>query len=182
MTAIPSKSDASTLWIILLTAASAVTTFAFSCATPFAALAALAAVHMKRQDGITLMLLSWAVSQGVGFVLLDYPHDAKTFAWGAGLATAAVGAVAVAYMPLPRFRQASAIARLILAYVAAFVAFKFVILLWALVLGGVDTTLDPLIVSRQFFQNAVILAGLFILYRALVALGVPPARNEVAPA
>ena len=52
--AVPSNRGASALWVTLLTAASSVTTLALGCATPFPSLAALAAVHMRRRDGLAL--------------------------------------------------------------------------------------------------------------------------------
>ena len=73
-----SARGASTLWISLLTAASTGTTLLLACATPFPALAALSAVHMRPRDGIALMMLAWAASQAVGFGLLGYPHDPAT--------------------------------------------------------------------------------------------------------
>ena len=47
-----SDRGASALWVSLLTAASTTATLALACATPFPALAALAAVHMRRRDGV----------------------------------------------------------------------------------------------------------------------------------
>src|SRR5690606_37460670 len=78
-------SGTAALWVALLTAASSATTLALACATPFPALAALAAVHMRRRDGLALMLLAWAASQVVGFALLGYPRHGSTLAWGAAL-------------------------------------------------------------------------------------------------
>ncbi|TZG25938.1 hypothetical protein [Sphingomonas montanisoli] len=173
MTTTLSKSGASMLWILLLTAASTVTTLVLACATPFPSLAALAAVHMRRRDGIATMLLAWAASQAVGFGLLNYAHKATTFAWGGALAIGAVASVLAARVPLPRFAQAPVWARLAIAYVAGFLGFKLVMLASALVLGGVHTAVDPMIMANQFVRNAAILAGLYALYRGLLALGVP---------
>jgi succinate-acetate transporter protein len=64
MTTTASKSTASTLWILLLTAASTVTTLVLACATPFPS---LAAVHVNGGDGIVLMLLAWVASQAKVF-------------------------------------------------------------------------------------------------------------------
>lgn len=182
MTEALSVRGASVLWILLLTAASTVTTLVLACATPFPALAALAAVHMQRRDGLALMLLAWAASQAVGFCLLDYPHDAKTVAWGAGLATAAIGSALGAYAALGRLGRASVPVRLAAGYGAAFLAFKLIVLLWAFGLGGADTSLAPDIVARQFLRNGAILAGLFVLYHLLVAIGIPAARRRAAVA
>lgn len=171
--AVLSDRSTSTLWVALLTAASSVTTLALGCATPFPSLAALAAVHMRRRDGLALMLLAWAVSQLAGFALLGYPRDASTLAWGVGLGTAAVGSALASYAALSSLRYRAVAARLGLAYAAGFTAFKAIILGWALVLGGVHTAMAPDLIAEQFVRNAAILAGLYALYRIFIAAGVP---------
>ena len=176
-----SERGASALWISLLTAASTATTLALACATPFPALAALAATHMRRRDGIALMLLAWTASQLVGFFLLGYPRDGSTLGWGAALATAAVGSALAAYAALGALAHRSVAARLSLAYAAGFTAFKGIILLWALVLGGLHTAMAPDLLAEQFVRNGAILIGLYLVYRLLVAAGVP-APPRTAPA
>ncbi|MBB6426642.1 hypothetical protein [Sphingopyxis sp. JAI128] len=168
-----SNRSRSGLWVALLTAASSVTTLALGCATPFPSLAALAAVHLRRRDGLALMLLAWTVSQLVGFLLLGYPRDGSTLGWAAGLGTAAVGSALASYAALGALRYRSVAARLSLAYAAGFTAFKAIILGWALVLGGLHTAMAPDLLAEQFVRNAAILIGLYALYRAFVAAGVP---------
>jgi hypothetical protein len=168
-----SDRGASALWVSLLTAASTVTTLALACATPFPSLAALAAVHMRRRDGIALMLLAWAASQFVGFFLLGYPRDGSTLGWGLGLGTAAVGSALASYAALQALQYRSVAARLSLAYAAGFTAFKGIILAFALVLGGLHTAMAPDLLAEQFVRNGAILIGLYALYRLLVAAGVP---------
>ena len=175
-----SQRGASALWVSMLTAASTVTTLALGCATPFPSLAALAAVHMRRRDGIALMLLAWAAGQFVGFFLLGYPRDGSTIAWGAGLGTAAVGSALASYAALQALAYRSVAARLGLAYAAGFTAFKVIILGWALVLGGLHTAMAPDLLAEQFVRNGAILIGLYALYRALVAIGVPAPPNAAA--
>lgn len=176
------KPGASALWIFLLTAASTAATFVLACATPFSALAALAAVHMRRNDAVKLMALVWLASQVVGFGFLDYPHRFSTFAWAAALCMAAVGALLGADHALSRRMPKSAAGQLALAYVAAFVAFKAVIFVWALGLGGLSTSFDPAIVTRQFLRDGAILIGLYAFYRLLRAAGVPAPRPRLAAA
>ena len=96
MTSTVSKPGASALWILLLTAASTVTTLLLACATPFPALAALAAVHMRRADGVALMLAAWAAAQAVGWFVLGYPHDPQSLAQAAAVAASAVGGTLLA--------------------------------------------------------------------------------------
>lgn len=177
-----SNGSVSTLWIMLLTLASVATSTVLACSAPVAALAALAAVHLRRRDGVMLALAAWAANQAVGFGMLGYPHDPKTLAWAIGLGTAAVGSALGAYAALGRLRSGSVALRLGLAYVAAFVAGKLVTLGWASVLGGVAITLHPGYSFDQFVRNGAILAGLYLFYSLLVALGVPAPRQHVAAA
>ncbi|MEG3087520.1 hypothetical protein [Sphingomonas sp. PB4P5] len=166
-----------TLWIVLLTAASTITTLVLACATPFPALAAIAATQMKRRDGIALMLVAWLASQAVGFCLLDYPRDGGTLLWAAALGMAAIVAVLAAQAGVARSGLRHGVARVAAAYLIAAVAFKLVILLWSFGLGGVATALSPSINARQLLRNGAILIGLLLLYRGLVSLGLPAASR-----
>ena len=160
---------------MLLTVASTVTTWALACATPFPALAALAALHMHRRDGVALALAAWVAAQAVGFGLLGYPHDPSTLGWALGLGVAAVASAVAAHAVAGRLSHRSFVIRLGLAYGAAFVAFKAVIALFALKLGGMAISLAPALAATQFVRNGAILLGLLVLYRGLVAIGVPAA-------
>jgi hypothetical protein len=182
MTHAISRPNASTLWIVLLTVASTVTTLVLACATPFPSLAALAAVHMRQRDGIVLMLLAWLASQIIGFGVLGYPHDPKTLAWGVGIATAAIASALGAYAALRLLRSRHVLVQLALAYVAAFLAFKAALLVWSFFLGGVAIALDPQILRNQLVRNGEILVGLYLVYRLAIAIGVPAPQREPAVA
>lgn len=173
---------AAVLWILLLTAASTATTLVLGCSTPFAALAALAAAHMRRQDGVMLVIVAWLVSQVVGFGIHHYPHDARTIAWAFGIGVAATGSALGAQAALVPFGARPPGIRLAAAFLAAFLAYNAVLAICALGLGGIATTLDPANLARQFGRNTAILAGLLGLYHALVAVGLPAARRRVATA
>lgn len=173
-----SDRGAAMLWVVLLTATSAFASMALACATPFEALAALAALHLRRRDGIALVLAAWAVNQLVGFGMLHYPLDASTVAWGAGIGLAAVAAAYAAYGADAAIGRRALPVRVVATFAAAFVAFKLVILAFALVLGGVSTTLSVPFATVQLARESVILIGLLALYRLLVAIGVPSARGR----
>jgi len=162
------------VWVALLTGVSVATTLALACATPFAALAAVAATRMRAAHGFALIALAWAASQAVGFCLLDYPRDPRTLAWGAAMLSAALAAAAAARWGAARGAAPVATAT---AFGAGFVGYKAVLLGWSFVLGGVHTALSPYWTVRQFGREAVILAALLLLYRAAVAAGLPPAAR-----
>lgn len=169
--------DGTRLWVGLLTATSAVTTLALACATPFAALAAVAATRMPVRAGVALMTLAWAVSQTIGFCVLDYPRDARTLAWGLAMLTAALLSFAGARAADRAVATGGPAMRLATAFGAGFVAYKVGLIVWSFVLGGVHTALSPYWTVRQFGREAVIVAVLALLYHALVAAGVPAARR-----
>lgn len=177
-----SEARAAALWIALLTGASSLATWALACSTPFAALAALAAVHMRRQDGVLLVVVAWLASQVVGFAVLGYAHDARTIAWAFGIGAAAVlsalGAGAAARGRTARLNGVALAA----GFVAAFLAYNAGLALSALVLGGIEVTLDPANLARQFFRNGAILVGLLGLHHALLAAGLPVPRRQAAAA
>jgi len=177
-----SERGASALWVALLTAASTATTLALACATPFPALAALAAVHLRRPSGVALMLLAWLASQCVGFFLLGYPRDGSTLAWGFALGTAAVASALAGYAAVQALRYRLVAARLSLAYAAGFTAYKGIIVGWALVLGGLHTATAPDLLAEQFVRNGAILIGLYGFYRLLVATGIPAAPQPTQSA
>lgn len=174
MTSLSDRS-ASTLWIMLLTAASLLGSWALACAAPFEALATLAALNMRRRDGIALMLLVWAANQAVGFGILGYPHDPKTLTWGLAIGSAAVASLLAARAAANGSGVRSTVGRMAVAYIGSFVAFKAVIALWALGLGGLSVSLSPKYALDQFALNGAFLIGLFGFYRGLVALGAPRA-------
>ena len=171
------NSDGTPVWVGLLTATSAVTTLALACATPFSALAAVAATRLPGRASFALMGMTWLVSQAIGFCVLDYPRDPKTFAWGFAMLTAALAAVAAARWGNRAVAANGPFVRIATAFGTGFIAYKATLLAWSLVLGGVHTALSPYWTVRQFGREALILAGLVALYHALVAVGVPAARR-----
>jgi len=66
----------------VLTAAAILFSFAFACATPFPALTALAALHLRRSDALALTGIAWVANQAIGYGLLGYPQTWDSFAWG----------------------------------------------------------------------------------------------------
>lgn len=61
-------------WIMFLTVASLAFSRVFASAAPFAALATLAALDVRRPDAYILTGLVWLANQAAGFGLLHYPR------------------------------------------------------------------------------------------------------------
>ncbi|BBF72112.1 hypothetical protein SBA_ch2_6450 [Sphingomonas bisphenolicum] len=150
------------LWIGLMTLASTITTLALACATPFPALAALAALHVRRQDGIILMLAAWAVSQGVGYCLLGYETTVENGVWAGTMALAAIASLLGADGAARLLPHHPAV-RLVVAYGAAFATFKLAVLAGAWALDSGWAAFAPDVMARQFARYAMILAGLLAL-------------------
>jgi hypothetical protein len=164
------------LLVGLLTAASAATTLALACATPFSALAAVAATRMPARAGFALMGLAWAVSQAIGFCVLDYPRDPRTLTWGFAILTAALVAHGAARGGLALVRAPHPLLRVGVAFGSGFIGYKLTLVAWSLVLGGFHTAVSPFYASRQFGRDALILAGLLALTH-VVAIGLPAVRR-----
>jgi hypothetical protein len=170
------------LWIGLMTIASTVTTLALACATPFPALAALAAVHVRRTEGLLLIGAAWVASQLVGFCVLDYPMSSSNIAWSVALGLAAVGSLIVAQFSISKLGGSHVITRLVVAYVAAYVGFKLVVLGWSFALDDSWAAFSTKILVRQFVRYGAILVGLVILHRLLEVAGIRGAQPAAAQA
>jgi hypothetical protein len=143
----------------LLTVSCALASFAFACATPFAAFAVVAAAMLPLGPALLVVTGAWLVNQTIGFGVLHYPVDASTIAWGFVIGAAALlsttGASAVLRM-LPQGRTPLMLA---IALVVAYVAYEFTLLAATPFLGG-ESAFTSVIVTRIGLTSAVWLAGL----------------------
>ena len=71
--------------LVLLMAACALASFAFACATPFAAFAVVAAAMLPWRPALLVVTAAWLVNQAIGFGVLHYPLDRNTVLWGFGI-------------------------------------------------------------------------------------------------
>ncbi len=155
------------VWLGLLVAISAAITVVFTCVTPFAAFAVIAAVTVSRRDAVMLAAALWLTNQVVGFGLLHYPWTASTFAWGGALGLAAVIGTLAALGAFRRLGSLRPLARSAAAFLAAFVLYQVTLFTAAAAwLGGTDM-FAPGIVSQMLLINAVTLAGLVALRQAV---------------
>jgi hypothetical protein len=67
------------LWVLILTLSSIAFSYVFACATPFAALGALAATRMRLGTGLALIVAAWGTNQFIGFFILGYPCTWDSF-------------------------------------------------------------------------------------------------------
>lgn len=146
--------------ILLLAGGATLFSFALACATPFAALAVVAALTMERRDAIVTILLAFAVNQVVGFGFLDYPRDASTIAWGAGIGLAALASLFAAAHGGRLAARGGIAATWFGAFAAAFAVWQLVLLAAGLVIGTGMGGFRAEIVFWVFQLNAVALAVL----------------------
>src|SRR5215472_12689484 len=112
------------VWLGLLVTISAAITVVFTCVTPFAAFAVVAAALVSRRDAVMLAVALWLTNQAVGFGLLHYPWTASTFAWGAALGVAAVIGALAALWTFARLGAQPALAQSVAAFAASFALYQ----------------------------------------------------------
>jgi len=150
------------VWIALIITVGTVLSTVFACATPFAALAALAAMKLGWRPASVVIGLVWLANQTIGYGMLGYPWTWDSAAWGvaigmsAGLATLAAMALSATY-PV-RFAVG-------LPFLAAFVAFEIGLFLAGFVLPGSNAAFSVPVIGHVFLINVVALAGLLAVDR-----------------
>jgi hypothetical protein len=159
------------LWILLLTAASVFVTLGMACATPFAALATLAALHMSRRDGLTLIGIAWLADQAVGYGLLGYPRTANSVAWGVILGVGAFVALLAAQALADPLRARGGIVAGAAVFTGAFVGYQAVLFVATAVLASGAEAFSLPVVAWVLRVNLLSLAGLLILHRLAVWIG-----------
>lgn len=162
------------IWAALLIVGSIVLSAKFSCATPFAALAALAALDMKRFDGLLLVIGVWAANQAVGYGLLGYPIEGQSFAWGAAIGIAAVTAYVAARGAIAATAPQSFVAAIGSALIAAFVAYEAVLFAATAVLPSGEAAFSLPIVGEIALVNVIAFTVLLLLHRLVAMSGMLP--------
>ncbi|MEM9628788.1 MAG: hypothetical protein AAGA21_21340 [Pseudomonadota bacterium] len=154
-------------WVLLLAGTSFVFSLALACATPFAALAALGALALKKVDAFAVTILAWLINQAVGFGLLGYPTDPMTLAWGVAIGLSAVAAVAAAMLTVRAFVFRGPLLRASLAWAAALCAQQLTIYLASFILPSDPAAFAPAVLLGIAWTNALA----FVVLAALQAIG-----------
>lgn len=165
-----SSSTGTGLWIALIAGLTVIGSYAFACVAPLAAVAALAALTLRRTEGLVLVLLAWIVNQAVGFMLLSYPHTPDTYAWGAAIGAAAVLGyfAATAVTPLVRSPLLAAAA----AFFAAFAAYQAGLYAFGVATSYAGDSFSAAVIGEVLTINAVAYVGFLVIHRAAVALSI----------
>jgi hypothetical protein len=167
----------------LLTLACALASFAFACATPFAAFAVVAAAALPLSSALLVVAAAWLVNQAIGFGALHYPVDAATMLWGLAIGAAAFAGTLAAAAALRLSRGMNGFVALGLALVAAYAAYELALFAATPFLGG-EGVFTAAIVGRLGRLNAVWLIGLVAALetvRLVVShLALPHLRRQMA--
>src|SRR5262245_6521485 len=165
------------MWLALLVFATVGFSLVFACAVPFAGLAVAAAFTLSRRDALGVTLAVWLANQLVGYLILDYPRTANSFAWGAVLGITVLLTTLVARWTVLRLQTAGPVVSGLVALLAAVTFFEAGLLAVAAAGLGGTSTFAPALVARIFGVNVIALAGLAILNRIGAAAGI---RDSVA--
>ncbi len=151
------------IWIGVVAAATVASSFALACATPFAALATLAAVKMHRRDAVALVGIAWLANQILGYGFLGYPRTFDSYAWGAALGAASFLALAGAGIIIAWLRQTAAPVGIAVAFLSAFAVYEAALFAASLALSTGAEALSWSITLWILELNAVALVGLLAL-------------------
>ncbi len=161
-------------WGALLTLATVAGTLSLACATPFAALAALAALFLPRRDALTLIAVNWLANQAIGFGLLHYPLTWDCVRGGIELGVACVGCTAAAMLVSAALRRAAFPVTVVAVFVATFASYEA--LNFVTSLGHHDGDYGISVLLYLLYLNGIAFAGLLALQGMAAALGVAVPR------
>jgi hypothetical protein len=169
-------------WIATLTVATIASTVIFACATPFAALAALAALYMNRRDAFIVTGLTWATNQVVGYGFLNYPHSWDSFAWGVAIGVGAILATSVAQIG-NGLRGFGWVLTALASFAVAFAGYEIVLYAATTVLPSDASAFSLPVVLYVLKINIVAFGGLLVLQHigTRTGLALPVASAGIAP-
>jgi len=165
-----------------LLCASALLTAAYTCVTPVAAFAVIAAAALSRRDALLLMGTLWLVNQTVGFAWLHYPWTATTFAWGIAIGIAAMSGTLSAQWTIERLSACRSSVRVLAAFLFAFAVYELALYGAAVLVLGGSGAFTLRIIVEVLFINAVTLLGLLALSELAGVLRRAGRRADIAPA
>jgi hypothetical protein len=152
--------------LLLLTSACGLASFAFTCATPFAAFAAFAGAMLPLSSALPIVAAASIVNQAIGFGVLGYPVDLNTFLWGFAIGAAALIATGVSALVLRLLPTIGRPFELALALLAAYLTYEAVLFAFTPALGGAGA-FTIAIIARIGLLNVLWMIGLVAAYELL---------------
>jgi hypothetical protein len=163
------------IWMALIVVAGAGMSVVFACATPFAALATLAASKTERRDTALAVGLVWLLNQIIGYAFLHYPRGWDSFAWGAAIGAGAGMGLVAAIALAPTRKGPLAVS---LPFVGAFTAYEFTLYLASFILPTEPYAFGLPVVREIFVVNAVSLIGLMFAHWLATVAGLLPDPDQ----
>jgi hypothetical protein len=155
----------------LLTVACALASFAFACATPFAAFAVVAAAMLSLPSALLTVIAAWLVNQAIGFGALHYPVDASTIIWGFVIGAASLAATLMSALVLRALWRTGSPVALAFALIGAYAAYELVLFAATPFLGG-EGDFTVAIVGRLAVLSVLWLIGLVAACEVFRLLGI----------
>lgn len=165
------------LIVVVVTSGTCLSLF-FACVTPFAALAAVAALKLGRRDALSIVGVVWLANQAIGYGVLGYPWTWDSAAWGGAIGLSACLATLVA-IALATSRPAPL--AISLPFVSAFATFELTLYAAGLVLPESAEAFSAKVVGQVFLTNAIALMILFALNRLAIMAGLPTEKDISEP-
>jgi len=165
-------------WGGILTVLTVASTLGVACGTPFAALAALAALYLPRRDAFVLITVNWLANQAIGFGLLHYPLNWDCYRGGINVGIAALLSAMAALLAQRALRRVATTPRAIGSFIVAFVAYEAALFL--LSPRGSRADFAAPVVLYILYVNAVALVGLLLFKAVAAALGFMPIKYGAA--
>lgn len=167
------------LWTALIAGLTVIGSYGFACVAPMAAVAALAALTLRRTEGLALVAVAWLINQVVGFTLLSYPHTGDTYGWGIAIGVASVlGYIAaVSVLPVMRSKLLAAAA----AFAVAFTVYQIALYAYGVATAYTGDTFSFAVVGEVLAINVVAYVGFLAVHRAAVALSLVKPTQQTAP-
>lgn len=170
-------------WIVVLTVAPIASSIVFACATPFAALATIAALYVDRRDAFIVAGVAWIANQAVGFGFLHYPRTWDSLNWGIAIGTGAMIATALAAAAGSALRTFGWVLTLLVSFAAAFVSYEMTLYAATAVLPADSSAFSLTVVLYILRINVVAFSGLLVLQYAGAGIGLALTRSSggIAP-
>jgi hypothetical protein len=156
------------LWMVLIVGSGIGLSTFFACATPFAALATLAALKLGRRDSFAVIGLIWLANQAIGYGFLGYPRTWDSAAWGLAIGVSA-GLALLAARGLSTSRPAPL--TISLPFVAAFAAFELGLYVAEFALPGSEWAFSASVIGHVLLINAIAMCGLMAIYQLVMMSG-----------
>jgi hypothetical protein len=155
------------VWVAAIAGLSVFLSLYFACVTPFVALAAVSAVVLPARMAAASVFLAWLANQLVGYLVLDYPQDWDSYAWGLVIAIAAYASLYAA-MSVLRFRANTAFT-LVTAFFLGFAVYEATLFAATAVLASGEGAFSLPVILQVLAINAAAVIGLLALHAAASA-------------